>query len=97
MCIGAIQTARIKRVVFGAYSFQTHEDGGGNRSGEHGITTNEGYSNESNNVSRYTVGTNKYSPAVSILGGVLEAESVTLLKRFFKQRRDDNKQTIPLT
>ena len=91
MCMGAIQTARIKRVVFGAYSSQTHsEDKGGIRNSESEInTTSENrYTESSNgNSNRYTVGTNKYSPAVSILGGVLEAESVTLLKRFFKQKR----------
>jgi len=90
--MGAIQTARIKRVVFGAYSSQTHsEDKGGIRNSEINTTSENRYTTESSNgnSNRYTVGTNKYSPAVSILGGVLEAESVTLLKRFFKQKRDE--------
>ena len=86
MCMGAIQTARIKRVVFGAFSSQTHENADGSRNSE--IPTNVNVGNTESGNNKYTVGTNKYSPAVTIIGGVLEAEAVTLLKRFFKQKRE---------
>lgn len=81
MCMGAIQTARIKKVVFGAYASQMHGDGNSNSISE------TSKSNDSVATSKFTMGSSKYSPAVSIIGGVLEAEAVTLLKRFFKRRR----------
>lgn len=79
MCMGAIQTARVKRLVFGAYASRTH----GDQTIASDLISTDGNTNDS----KYNIGSSKYSPSVSVTGGVLEEESTTLLKRFFKQKR----------
>ena len=79
MCLGAIKAARIKRVVFGAYTVNNLQ----RNISMTKLTKNTKYTHDYD----ITNASENHEYELEIIGGVLEEQASILLKRFFQQRR----------